>query len=179
MKTTRSLDLKVAKLTRAVNMLVGQVTSAVACAGFENTSQYKDSGLTTAQIAAVLDYGSPSRNIPARPFMENAITRDGKRRLNKIYRKHLSALFRDELESIKYEYADFSRGQNPRYAKRAVKAMMQELAETLYNNIFQSISTSNFEKLSEIYQKRTGKTKFLDGSTEFVEQISAWVWEDV
>lgn len=172
MKTTRSLDLKVMKLTRAVNMVANQVAGHKAWAGFKETKLYKDSGLTTAQLAAVLNYGSPHNNLPARPFMENAITHYNKTRINRIIKKHLQTLFRDELESMKYEYETFSYAQNPRYQKRAVKALMQELAEALHKNILNSIKLGKYEPLSPEYAKLTGKTKFLENSGDFVSQIS-------
>lgn len=174
MKTTRSLDLKVMKLTRAVNMVVQQATSQAACAGFDNTSKYKDSDLTTAEIAAVLNYGSPITGLPARPFMELAITHDGKRRINKVLRKHLNILFREEVLNIG-KYEDMGPA---RYSKRRVNAMMNELAQTLYNNILTGIDKARTIPLSDTYKNYTGKEYFLDGSDEFIAQITAWIVQE-
>lgn len=174
MKTTRSFDLKVMKLTRAVNMVVKQATSSVACAGFENTKKYKDSKLTTAQIAAILNYGSPATNLVPRPFMEYAITGDGKRRINKVIRKHLDTLFREEIQNIA-KYEDFGPA---RYSKRRVMAMMKEIAQVQYDNIMRGIGKARDIPLTEEYKHYSGKDFFLDGSEDFIAQIHPWIYEE-
>lgn len=174
MKTTRSLDLKVMKLTRAVNMVAQQATAQVACAGFDNTSKYRDSNKTAAQIAAILNYGSPTTNLVPRPFMEYAMRGDNKRRISMIVKKHLESLFAEHIQNIG-KYEDFGPA---RYSKRRVTAMMKEIAQTLHENILRGIDMARDIPLTPEYAHATGKDFFLDGSEDFISLIHPWILEE-
>lgn len=170
MKTTHSLDLKVLKLTSAANMIAKQVNGRKAWAGFKGQHEYKKSGLTSAQLAAILNYGSPITGLPSRPFMERAMTGEKRSKINKIIKEHLEKLFREELVNIKPEYA--TAGSNPRYQKRAVKKMLEELSNVLKQNILDSIERGRYEKLSDSYRHATGRNKFLENPGDFESEIT-------
>lgn len=190
MKTTRSLDLKCLEISRAINIVAKQATSAMACAGFRNTTDYvskdkktlsnpqgqRTNRLKAAQIAAVLEYGSPIRNIPSRPFMSRAIQRQHGARLTRITKKHLERLFREEILNMG-TYDDFG-NYNPmtaaRRSKRAVKAMVDELATAMHNSIKHEVQSGTFAPLSPEYAKRRKKSKFLENSDDFVKMIDKW-----
>lgn len=184
MKSTRSLDLKCMQLSRAINIVAKQATGIIACAGFKDTDKYvskdkktltnpegqKKNVLTAAQIAAVLEYGSPLRNIPSRPFMSNAIRKQYGAQLTNITKKHLAHLFRQEIQDL-WTYSNM----NPAiHSKRAVKAMADELATAMYDNIKKEIDNGTFEPLAGWYARRRKKEKFLDKSDDFIKLIKAW-----
>lgn len=190
MKTTRSLDLKCLNMARAINIVAKQATSGMACAGFQDTEEYvskdkktlsnpqgqKKGALKAAQIAAVLEYGSPLRNIPSRPFMSNAIKRNHGAKLTRIAKKHLEHLFREEILNMG-TYDDFG-NYNPmtaaRRSKRAVKAMLDEWATAMHDAIKHEVNNGTFAPLNPIYAKRRKKSKFLENSDDFVKQIDKW-----
>lgn len=190
MKTTRSLDLKCLNMARAINLVAEQATSGMACAGFQDTEEYvskdkktlsnpkgqKKGALKAAQIAAVLEYGSPLRNIPSRPFMSNAIKRNHGAKLTRIAKKHLEHLFREEILNMS-TYDDFG-NYNPmtaaRRSKRAVKAMLDEWASAMHAAIKHEANNGTFAPLNPIYAKRRKKSKFLENSDDFVKQIDKW-----
>lgn len=170
MKTTRSFDFKCMQLTSAINTVARQATGIVACAGFKDTGKYKKSPLTAAQIAAVLNYGSPHINVPDRPFMENAIKGNYSGQLTRITKKHVAHLFRQEIQDL-WTYSDM---RPARRSKRASKAMADELAAYMYHAIMREIKTGDFKPLAEWYKKARKKEKFLDKSDDFIKLIKAW-----
>ena len=177
-------------MARAINIVAKQATSGMACAGFQDTEEYvskdkktlsnpqgqRKGALKAAQIAAVLEYGSPLRNIPSRPFMSNAIRRNHGAKLTRIAKKHLEHLFREEILNMG-TYDDFG-NYNPmtaaRRSKRAVKAMLDEWASAMHAAIKHEVNNGAFAPLNPIYAKRIKKSKFLENSDDFVKQIGKW-----
>ena len=127
-------------------------------------------------LIAVLEYGSPLRNIPSRPFMSNAIRRNHGAKLTRIAKKHLEHLFREEILNMG-TYDDFG-NYNPmtaaRRSKRAVKAMLDEWASAMHDAIKHEVNNGAFAPLNPIYAKRRKKSKFLENSDDFVKQIGKW-----
>jgi hypothetical protein len=61
--------------TSGVNLekLIKEVNSKVAKVGWFKESRYEKDGLPVATVAAIQEYGAPSRKIPARPFIAPTI----------------------------------------------------------------------------------------------------------
>lgn len=181
MRTTRAFESKCLQLTRAINLVTKQVTSVVGCAGFKDTGIYtseyrkaKRTPATAAQIAAILNYGSPVTNLPPRPFMSRSIETQYSGHLTRVVQRHLAYLYRQEIQDIVKDFGI----QKARRSKRASKAMADELSKYMFNAIHSEIRKANFSPLSPSYALARGKTHFLDKSDRFISLIQAWTLED-
>lgn len=175
MKTTKKFDLKIEKLTRAVKSVAQQLSERTACAGFIANGEYKYSDLNVAQLAAILHYGAIRTNrdgtinyLPPRPFMNRSIRGKYERKIKDILQKGLYNIFTENAWVVEnYEYA--------RNVQRYINPMLQEIAQTMAENIKEAMRNETYAPLDPEYAHAWGKSKFLDKSEDFINSVQSWV----
>ena len=85
------------KITRKTNpalkKALDEINKRKLSVGWFENLKYEDTGESVAQIAAQNEFGVVSKNIPPRPFMRNAISKDGM-----VWTKNISQALKKSLD---------------------------------------------------------------------------------